>query len=319
MYELELIESAEKLVREVIQVKKEDSVLVVTDADKLIVAKALSLSCRGLGSETVITIVPLTGEHGQEPPATVAAAMKAADVVFAPTTHALTHTRARLDAFQAGARVIILRGVTEDMMVRGAMTVDFNELKKRTGTLSDKLGKANNISVTSHEGTNVTFSIAGRKAFSLDGFFHEEYGFATLPPGEAPTCPVEGTMEGTLVFDYSMDGIGKLSRPLRLEIKQGEVVSVSGGIEEVNFLEQIFEKDPTARNIAEFAVGTNPNARLIGNLAEDKKLAGTVHFAVGDNKSLGGVVESSVHLDGLMIKPTVIADGTTLVSEGKLV
>jgi len=33
---------------------------------------------------------------------------------------------------------------------------------------------------------------------------------------------------------------------------------------------------------------------------------------------LGGVVESSVHLDGLMLKPTVLVDGKTLVKEGKV-
>ena len=126
-------------------------------------------------------------------------------------------------------------------------------------------------------------------------------------------------MNGTLVFDYSMDGIGKLSQPLKLEVKNGEAVSVSGGIEDVQFIEKIFEKDATARNIAEFAIGTNPNARLIGNLAEDKKLAGTVHFAIGDNESLGGVVRSSIHLDGLMLKPTVTADKNLLVQKGKLV
>jgi len=33
---------------------------------------------------------------------------------------------------------------------------------------------------------------------------------------------------------------------------------------------------------------------------------------------LGGVVESSPHLDGLMLKPTVLVDGKTLVKEGKV-
>jgi len=319
MHDLELIASAEKLAREVIQVKKEDSVLVVTDADKLRVGKAFASTCRGLGAETVISILPLTGEHGSEPPATIAAAMKAADVVFAPTTHAITHTRARLEAFAAGARVIILRGVTEDMMIKGGMTVDFQRLKTTTADYVQALGGADEIRVQSDQGTDVTFSVAGRKAFSLDGFFHEDYGFATLPPGEAPTCPVEGTMNGTLVFDYSMDGIGRLSQPLQLDVKNGEAVAVSGGAEEVRFVEKLFEQDATARNIAEFAIGTNPNARLIGNLAEDKKLAGTVHFAIGDNESLGGVVRSSIHLDGLMLKPTVAADGKVLVQKGKLV
>lgn len=319
MYELELIQSAEKLAREVIFVKKEHKVLVVTDYEKLKVGNAFALTCRGLGAETVIAIMPLTGEHGNEPPATIAAAMKAADIVFAPTTHAITHTRARLEAFAAGAKVVILRGVTEDMLIKGAMTVDFSELKKRTQAIAQVLTGASKIRVNSDSGTDVTFSVVGRNAFSLDGFFHNDYGFATLPPGEAPICPVEGTTNGTIVFDYSMDGIGKLNQPLKLKVEKGEVVSVSGEIEDVQFLEQIFARDATARNIAEFAIGTNPNARLIGNLAEDKKLAGTVHFAIGDNESLGGVVRSSIHLDGLMLKPTVLADQQLLVQKGKLV
>lgn len=318
MYELELIRSAEKLARDVIQVKKEHHVLVVTDSEKLTVANAFALTCRGLGAETVIAIMPLTGEHGSEPPVTIAAAMRAADIVFAPTTHAITHTRARLEAYAAGAKVAILRGVTEDMMIKGAMTVDFQELKKRTQAIAQVLTEASEIQVNSDTGTDVTFSVAGRNAFSLDGFFHEDYGFATLPPGEAPTCPVEGTTNGTIVFDYSMDGIGKLNQPLKLDVEKGEVISVSGAVEDVQFLEQIFARDATARNIAEFAIGTNPNARLIGNLAEDKKLAGTVHFAIGDNESLGGVVRSSIHLDGLILKPTVLADQRQVVQKGKL-
>jgi leucyl aminopeptidase (aminopeptidase T) len=319
MYEFELIRSAEKLARDVIQVKKGHQVLIVTDSEKLKVGNAFALTCRGLGAETVIALMPISGEHGSEPPATIAAAMQVADIVFAPTTHAITHTRARLNAYAAGAKVVVLRGVTEDMMVKGAMTVDFQKLQKQTQSIAQRLANATEIQVKSDNGTNVTFSVAGRNAFSLDGYFHEEYGFATLPPGEAPTCPVEGTTNGTIVFDYSMDGIGKLSQPLKLEVKRGNVVAVSGADDNVHFLEQIFARDSSARNIAEFAIGTNPNARLIGNLAEDKKLAGTVHFAIGDNESLGGVVQSSIHLDGLMLKPTVYADQKLLVKKGKLI
>src|SRR3989339_1240315 len=105
---------------------------------------------------------------------------------------------------------------------------------------------------------------------------------------------------------------------MAVKVKDGNVFSVDGASEDLHFLERLFECDTTARNIAEFAIGTNPNAGLIGNLAEDKKLRGTVHFAIGDNKSLGGVVESSIHLDGLMLKPTVWADNHILVEAGNL-
>ena len=318
MFELEIIEVAERLVREVMGVKEGDEVLVITDVAKMTVGKAFTMACRALGAETVMALMPLTGEHGNEPPATIGAAMKAAHVVFAPTTHAITHTRARLEAFRAGARIAILRGVDEDMMIKGAMTVDFRGLRARTEKVARILSKADEISVTSPAGSEVAFKVTNRKAFSLDGYFHEDYGFAALPPGEAPTCPVEGTTNGTIVFDYSMDSLGRLKRPLILKVEEGRVISVRGEAEEVHAVEQIFERDEAARNIAEFAIGTNPNARLIGNLAEDKKLLGTFHFALGDNRSLGGEVESSVHLDGLVLKPTVIADQEVLVENGKI-
>lgn len=318
MFELEIIRTAEKLAREVMEVKESDEVLVITDVAKMTVGNAFTMACRALGAQTVMAIMPLTGEHGNEPPGTIAAAMKAADVVFAPTTHAITHTRARLEAFRAGTRTAILRGVDEEMMITGAMTVDFQQLRVRTERVAQVLSEANEIRVTSPHGTDVAFKATDRKAFSLDGYFHEDYGFAALPPGEAPTCPVEGTTKGSIVFDYSMDSLGKLSEPLALTVEGGRVVSVGGGSEEVHALEQLFERDDTARNIAEFSIGTNPNARLIGNLAEDKKLLGTVHFAIGDNKSLGGNVESSVHLDGVMLKPTVIVDQKVLVKDGNI-
>ncbi len=319
MMHLELVASAYRLATEVIGVRASDSVLVVTDASKFNVGQVFASVCRSLGSETVLTIMPMTGEHGNEPPETIAAAMKAADIVFAPTTHAITHTRARQASAAAGARVVILRGVDEDMMIKGAMAGDFKEVRTLTAKVAEALSGVDTVRVTSPAGTDVTFSIRGRKVFRLDGFFQKEMGFAALPGGEAPTSPVEGTADGTLVFDYSMDSIGRLSQPLRLEVRAGRVVSMTGSSEEVQVIENHFENDENARNIAEFAIGTNPNARLIGNLAEDKKLLGTVHFAIGDNKSLGGDVESIVHLDGLMLKPTVVADGRrTLVQDGKV-
>jgi len=149
MYELEIIQTAEKLVREVMGVKEEDKVLVITDVAKMAVGNAFAIACKGLGAETVMALMPLTGEHGNEPPATIAAAMKVADVVFAPTTHAITHTRARLEASKAGARVVILRGVDEDMMIKGGMTVDFQELRERTEKVAQVLSEGDEITVTS--------------------------------------------------------------------------------------------------------------------------------------------------------------------------
>ena len=77
MWDLELIETAERIVREVAALRPEDKVLVVTDAAKLNIGKALGSASRMLGTETVLAVMPMTGEHGNEPPATIAAAMAA--------------------------------------------------------------------------------------------------------------------------------------------------------------------------------------------------------------------------------------------------
>jgi len=82
--------------------------------------------------------------------------------------------------------------------------------------------------------------------------------------------------------------------------------------------ELVDQSDKDANNIAEFAIGTNPKARLVGNLAEDKKLEGSVHIAIGDNHVLGGKITSNIHLDGMVLNPTVELDGERVIRNGKL-
>jgi len=300
-------------------VKDDDHVLVVTDAGKLRVGNVIALTSRATGAETVLIVMPLLEEHGNEPPSTVAAAMVAADVVFAPTTHAITHRRARRNAYASGARVMILRGVDEEMMICGAMAVNFARVKEITAKVAEILNQSRLIRVTTPAGTDVAFSVEGRCFIKLDGYFQDEMGFAALPGGECPTSPVEGSTNGVIVVDYSMDGLGRLSQPLVFAVKEGRAVSVQGSVDEQQAMERLFEKDESARNIAEFSVGTNPGARLVGNLAEDKKLLGTVHFAIGDSTSLGGTVEALIHLDGLLLRPTIVLDGKkVLIADGNL-
>jgi leucyl aminopeptidase (aminopeptidase T) len=318
MLDLEMSRTAADIVEKCLGVTEGESVLVITDPRKVGVARSIANASNAAGAETVTAIMPLLESHGNEPPTTVADAMAAADVAFTCTTHAITHTRARLRAAEQGTRVGVLRSVTEDMMVEGAMRVDFERLRKRTEALAEILTDASDAEVTSDEGTDITFSIDGTQAFSLDGYFHEEYGFATLPPGESPTHPVEGTANGTVVFDVSMDNIGKLDEPITVEFEDGFVTAVRGGDEADQLRDILDRSDENAGNLAEFAIGTNPEAKLIGNLAEDKKRAGTMHFAIGDNESLGGTTKSDIHLDGVVRRPTIRLDDLVVVEDGHL-
>jgi leucyl aminopeptidase (aminopeptidase T) len=318
MLDLEMVEASKGVVENCLSVAADEEVAVVTDPRKVGVARSVARAANAVGATTTIAMMPLLESHGNEPPDVVADAMTAADVAFTCTTHAITHTRSRLRAAEAGTRFGILRGVTEEMMVEGAMTVDFEELRRITEAVRDVHDAASEVRVTSDKGTDISFSVEGCSAFSLDGYYHEAEGFATLPPGESPTHPAEGTANGTIVVDVSMDNLGQLDEPVRLDIEDGFVSEISGGSQAEELRELVERSDENAGNLAEFAIGTNPKAKLIGNLAEDKKRSGTVHFAIGDNESLGGTLKSEIHLDGVLRKPTVELDGETYVENGRL-
>lgn len=317
MIDLELSPVSRRIVAELADVSAEEEVLVISDPEKTSVGRAITNAARATGASATLSIMPRLDAHGNEPPETVAAGMKAADVAFTATTHAITHTQSRIAASEAGTRVVVLRGVTEDMLIEGGMNTDYEQLRQVTGAVRTVLDAATTAQVTSPAGTDITLNLDGSAAFSLDGYFHD-YGFSALPGGESPTCPQKAGTNGRIAIDYSMDNIGALETPIELTLEDGRVTAIAGGSEAEQLQRIVDGADENARNLAEFAIGTNPDARLIGNLAEDKKKSGTVHFAIGDDTSLGGSLQSSIHFDGLVRQPTVELDDETVVEDGTL-
>lgn len=317
--DLELAEVSKVITEEYLGVEPDEETFVLTDARRTGIAHAMATAARAAGASVVVANMPLLENQNQEPPRLVASGMRTADVAITATTHSITHTDAFRDA--SDTRIGVLRSVTEDMMIEGAMTADYEELRRHTEAMADLVEAADRGHVTSDKGTDVEFSLKGRPSFSLDGYLHErdQYGlFAQFPPGEAPAAPVEGSTNGRIVVDVSFDEIGRVDEPITLDVEDGFVTGVSGG-EQADHLRRIIEKgDKNASAIAEFAIGTNPEARLIGNIAEDKKKEGTVHFAVGDNMTLGGDTPSDIHLDGILRSPTVKLDGRVVVEDGRI-
>ncbi|MBA3064791.1 hypothetical protein FP803_05115 [Candidatus Woesearchaeota archaeon] len=65
-------------------------------------------------------------------------------------------------------------------------------------------------------------------------------------------------------------------------------------------------------------IGTNPKAKITGNVLEDEKVLGTVHFAFGNDLSYNGTNNIPLHLDGVIKEPTIEVDGKTIMKNGKL-
>jgi len=310
-----MLRSARIAVDDCMGVKLGENVLVVTDPLRIKIAEAIADVARELGARTTLVSMPIGKRHGEEPPKLVAHAMKLSDVVIAPTTFSLTHTQARKRATEAGARVATMPNITGGMMRKGAMLADYKEVSALTKKVAAALDKASNVEVTTRAGTNLKFSIRGRKAHPDTGIFHTPGDFGNLPAGEAFIAPVEGTGEGRVVVDGSM--LDTATGRIDITIKKGRATVISGGL--AKKLKKILDgAGPKARNLAEFGVGTNSKAKLIGNVLEDEKVFGTCHVALGDNSTFGGKVKAGSHIDGIFKRPTVKLDGKIMMKDGKL-
>jgi 2,5-dihydroxypyridine 5,6-dioxygenase len=54
----------------------------------------------------------------------------------------------------------------------------------------------------------------------------------------------------------------------------------------------------------------------MGNPLVDEKVFGTAHVALGDNAHMGGSVSSKIHIDGIVLEPSIELDGVPLMERG---
>ena len=228
--------------------------------------------------------------------------------------------------------------VTIDMFTR-TVPIDYPALQKTTAEVAKAMNDAVRINVKTTLGTDITFEAKGRRAMVDDGDFKTPGKGGNLPCGEVFISPTLGTASGTVVFDGSLtlEKTLIMKEPVKVEVKEGFITEIEGGKEAGKLKAYIrkAKKKPfkmtkhgelakekaadyakNARNIGEFGIGLNPKAKIIGNVLEDEKVLGTVHFAIGSNYSQDAL--ALIHSDGIVKNPTVTIDGQPLMKRGKL-
>jgi leucyl aminopeptidase (aminopeptidase T) len=312
----DLERAVQAVVRDCLAVAEGEDVLVVCNLATQDLGERLRAEAADAGADAVLAVIAERASHAGEPPATVAAAMAAADVVMAPTVQSLSHTSARRAASSAGARIATLPGVTEEMLAR-VMSADMEGLRRKGGAIAAILDAGSEAHITSALGTDLRLGIEGREAIPDAGEIREPGVFGNLPCGEGFIAPVEGTGEGTLVIDGSIAGIGRVGEPVTLTVEGGHLTAATGP-EGERLMELLTEHGPDGTNVAELGIGTNEKAELTGEILEDEKILGTAHVAFGASASIGGTVQVPVHLDAVVLEPDVAVDGEPVVRAGEL-
>lgn len=311
-----LEKSAEIAIQQCMAVKPGETVLIVTDEPTRNVGKALWEKAVEAGAEALYMEMTPRKNDGTEPPAAVAAAMLQADVILGATSRSISHTQARKDASKQGARIATLPGITEDIMQR-TLSADYKAIAALSEKFAALLTEGKTARVTTPAGTDITLSIEGREGHPDTGINHTSGDFSNLPAGEAYVAPVEETAEGIIVIDGAMAGIGVLETPIKLTVEGGYITKIEGGRETEKLENMLADCGKLARNIAELGIGTNDQAILSGRVLEDEKVKGTVHFAFGNNFGFGGKVQVPIHLDGILLNPTLTIDGQVVIKDGK--
>jgi leucyl aminopeptidase (aminopeptidase T) len=302
------------VVRDCLEVREEEEVLVVCNPATQRLGERLREEAAQVGAESVLAVIAERASHAAEPPEAVAEAMAVVDVLMAPTVQSLSHTAARKRASENGARCATMPGATEDMIAR-VMSADMDGLRRKGHAVAKALDGASEAHITDANGTDLRLDLSGRVAIPDAGELTGRGAFGNLPCGEGFISPTDGS--GVLVVDGSLAGIGLAEEPVELVVEGGHLTSARGG-QGMTFMELLTEHGEDGTNIAELGVGTNEKAKLTGETLEDEKILGTIHVAFGASAGIGGTVQVPVHLDCVVLKPTLELDGEAIVRDGEL-
>jgi leucyl aminopeptidase (aminopeptidase T) len=316
---ISVAEIASRVVRDYLGIGPgERFAIVVDDRTDLEIPTELARAASELGADPVVVTIAPRARSGTEPPAPAAAAMAAADVVLCAASTSLYHTAAKAAAQRAGARGVFNAPYRADAWRNGAMTADFVAIRVRAERLAELWRRTREVRITSPAGTDLRARVEGREPMAwLTGICRNPGEVSALPGGEVSLPPLEGTSHGTVVWERVASDLGALEGPVRITVRAGRAVRIEGG-PSADRLRAIVESVHDADNIGEIGIGLNPAARIGDEITEAKKAYGTVHVALGDSANeYGGLVACDVHLDGLVMAPTVEFDGVAVVLDGR--
>lgn len=255
-----------------------------------------------------------------EPPELISDCMKKADVILVALSFFeganFFHTQARKDAVKRGARFAMV-WITPEIV-----KITKEEIYK-TRILSERMAKmltnAKKARIRTDSGTDISMNLEGRNSVMISSILDKPGDSGTIPDfAEAAIAPIEGSSEGVVVIDGSMAGFdSQIVNPIVWKVEKGRVIEITGKEEALRLKQLLKDKDENSINIAELGIGVVDRNYIFGG-PDDKKILGTGHIAIGDNRFGDGNISSEVHLDGVFKNMTLELDDTLVMEKGIL-
>ncbi len=207
-----------------------------------------------------------------------------------------------------------------------SFTPDQKEVESLNKRIARAMEKTSEVRITCSKGTDLSLNIEDRPII-MNHANWKEYS-TNYPVGETYTVPVEDSAIGkAVVSSYKVSGKTILpKKPVEMVFEEGLLVETTGKAMAHNrnmtikankkFKTENYED--AVRTIAEFGIGTNKKASIVGAMICDEKTYGTCHIAIGSNKHMGGNNYCLGHFDSVIVKPTIYFDDKMIMEKGKL-
>lgn len=305
-----MTERAISALKAVLEMKKSDKVLIVTDENKKEIGESFFNGAEKLDGISKIYILPEKDRPLNEIPSELLQIIEENnDIIINAFEGFAKETPFRIKLIKkeisTNAKIGHCPGITNEMMTKGPMSADYVKLKKDTAEFMKLFENAEEVHITAPGGTDIILDIEDRP-FETDVLI-KPGTFGNLPAGEIWCAPVENRVNGVIVCDGSIGDVGQVSKPVKIEVKYGHVrVMESDDNELLTKLWELVFLDEMSSIVGELGIGLNPKARITGNLLEDEKANKTAHVAFGNNTEMpGGQNKSSTHRDFLFYNPTI--------------
>jgi leucyl aminopeptidase (aminopeptidase T) len=316
--------AARKLIEQIMLVRPGETVVITADtASDMRVVRATAEAAFVAGAHPIVLQYETRPRPGLEPPAPVAAAVKAADVWIEFSVAYTIYTAAHRAAIDAGCRFNVLTAMDVDMLLRTIGNVDIPRMLELGERLTAVFSNTDRITMRSEAGTDISGTMKGRRV-KHQGKVADKKGETVTLAGQVTFMPIEESLNGTIVIDGTIwppDEVGLLREPVRLVVQDGIVRKIEGG-REARLTESYLRSldDPNMFCLSHLSLGLNPGVRrLTGRILEDERLFGCVTVGLGSQgpNHGGRGIKAAGHQDGIVSRPTFVLDGQTVEQDGR--
>ncbi|MEL7568681.1 MAG: aminopeptidase [Dehalobacterium sp.] len=220
-------------------------------------------------------------------------------------------------------RHMCLTGTNAKTMIQCVGKVNYAVMGRFSQALHEKIKKAKRVQMIASSGEEISFKNVADRPISCKLGYADKPG-THLFVGQISWTPALESINGTVVLDGSVaPDIGIIHTPIKIEIKQGKIISMSGGKEAKDYEKWLKSfNHPQMLSIAHTGFGFNPGACLAGDILQDQRVWGSTTWGFG---SIGAGllpphgIPAPSHSDAVSMNTTIILDGQPLWVHGEVV